>query len=86
MYLNSIQGLHQAIKETPHYKNKRPSEKPVLIDKVNFLMDSIYSGNRQHWNLKDFEPVPIHHKTLRKMLGRYEADIIIDILKDLELL
>lgn len=86
MYLHSIDGIHHLIKQTPYYKGKRPSEKPVFIDKCNLFLNWIYEGNRHNWELSQYKPVPLHRNILRNQLGRHENEIIIKILQELNII
>lgn len=86
MFLHSIDGLHTAVKQTDYYKGKGEKMKPVLLDKVNFLINAIDLGNRHHWELSEYKPVPLHRDLLRKMLGRYEAENIINLLQEINIL
>lgn len=86
MYLYSIDGLHTTVKQTDYYKGKGNKIKPVLLDKVNFLIDAIIKGNRHHWELSQYKPIPLHHKILRKMMGRYENETIIELLQEMDIL
>jgi hypothetical protein len=86
MFLNSIEGIHEAVKATNYYKSKGDKMKPVIIDKVNFFLNAINSGNLHHQDLFQFTPVPLHSKILRNMLGRYEAENIINILQEMDII
>ena len=84
MYLNSVEGLHTAIQGTNYYKTKRPTAKPILIDRCNFVINAIVQGNRHNWNVKDYGSVPLHRDILRAQLGCRENLTIINLLKDLD--
>jgi hypothetical protein len=86
MFLNSIDGLHTAVKQTNYYKSKGDKIKPILLDKVNFILNAIWLGNMHHWELSQFKPVPLHNKILRNMLGRYEAENIIKLLQEMDVI
>ena len=76
MYLTSIRGLNDMVKETDLFKStKRPSAKDVLIDRTNFIIHSIAEGNRHHWNVADFEAVPLYKGILKEQLGNSYTDI-----------
>jgi len=82
MRIKSIQGLSQSIKRTEFYKSKRPTAKPVLIDRCNFVINSIWQGNMHYKDIADFESVPLHSAILRANLG-HDSEKIIKLLKDL---
>ena len=82
MYLESIDGLNIAIQETPLYKSKRPSEKPILIDRCNFVINSIIQGNRHHWSLEDYGAVPLHRDILVSQLGARQYIDVLSLLKE----
>jgi len=69
MYLTSVNGLNKSIQNTQFYKDKRPTAKPILIDRCNFVINSIVEGNRHNWELKDFQEVPINGEILQSQLS-----------------
>lgn len=86
MYLYSLPGLHTKIQQTEYYQGKRPSIKPVLIDKVNWLIHSIIEGNKQHWNLFNYKEVPLNRGILKNMMGKTEYLTIIRMLERMNII
>ena len=84
MYLNSIRGLKKALESTDYYKSKRPTAKPIVIDRANFVINSIFEGNRHNWNIEDYQPVPLHRNILKSQLGSNEYIKVLNILKQLD--
>lgn len=78
MYLRSIKNLDKEIKETALYKEKRPTSKPVLIDRCNYLLNSIISINRKKFKEQTgkYKPVPLNSRQLKEVLGRNYIDIV----------
>jgi hypothetical protein len=86
MYLKSIEGLNLLIKETDEYKNKvKKTDRNLLIDKANLVINNIINKNKNVWNLKEFEPVSLHSSILLKQLGRNYRDIM-DMLLNLNII
>lgn len=83
MYLKSVNGLNIAIQQTELYKSKRPTAKKILIDRCNFLINSIVDGNRHKWNVSDYEAVPLNREILKQQLGNREYTVIKDLLSNL---
>jgi len=83
MYLYSIPNLHKAVQSTGLYNSKRPSEKQVLIDKCNWFIHSIVEGNKQHWDLFNYKPVPLSKEILKDVIGRTEYLNVKDLLEEL---
>lgn len=88
MYLYSINDLHHELKETEYYQKKRPSIKPVLVDKVNFLLNSIIHPNRTKYKheIESYDSVPLLSSELAAMLGNREYTRIIEVLEKLDIL
>lgn len=76
MYLNSIQGLHLAIRQSEAFieattREFSPMNGNLLIDKCNVFCHFILQKNG--WNLKDnkaLEAVPLNKITLRDQIGK----------------
>jgi len=87
MYLRSIRNLDKEIKETALYKEKRPTSKPVLIDRCNYLLNSIISINRKKFKEKTgkYKPVPLNSRQLKEVLGRNYLGIV-NVLQELDII
>lgn len=77
MYLNSIVDLHKEVQKTRLYKSKGPEARSILIDRCNYLVHMINSGNRKHkGDQSKFDMIPIHSDTLQQQLGRNYTSIL----------
>jgi len=87
MYLNSLIGLNKIVQNSKEYKKqKRPTAKNLLIDRCNFVIDCINSGNRHKKGEKaNFEAVPIPSTILRAQLSDKYKDVI-NLLKRLDII
>jgi hypothetical protein len=86
MYLKSLNGLNDLVKETDYYKNKlKPTDKGLLIDKTNIVINHIINGNRNIWSIDYFQPIPLNAEILKKQLGRNYKEII-SLLIDLDII
>lgn len=86
MYLNSLKGLNKLIIETDFYKKKKKStDKKLVIDKSNIIINSIINGNKHNWNIEDYEPIPLNVDILKKQLGR-DYKKFINLLINLEII
>ena len=69
----TLVGIQEKLKETPTYKSlKTENRKNLLLDKCNFVVNSVINGNRQHHEYKNgngFNPVGLHTDVLRNQLG-----------------
>lgn len=87
MYLRSINNVHNELKETELYKGKRPSIKPLFIDRCNYLLNSIIHINKmKYWeDLSKFEPIPLNSTQLQLILGRDYLSIV-NTLQELDII
>lgn len=82
MYLYSVQGLKADLESTQYYKERvRITDKHLIIDKANFVINSIISINNQTWKPKS-NPVSLHRDILYSQLGKKYYQIV-ELLKDL---
>lgn len=84
MFLKSIPGLHKEVQQTLYYQNKlKKTDKLLLIDKCNIVINSIVEGNRNNWYVEDYGEVPLNSTILREQLGKSEYINILALLINL---
>lgn len=77
MFLKSINKLHRLVEQTDLYKSKiKRSDRELLIDKSNLIIDTIVRGNRHCYGIQDYEPVNLNNEILRTQLGTNYKEIL----------
>lgn len=86
----TLVGIQEKLKETPTYKSLTTENRQnLLLDKCNFVVNSIINGNRQHHNFKNgngFSPIGLHTDVLRSQLGTHFKKGAVNYLTILNLL
>ena len=77
MQVKSLENIDLIIKKTDAYRlKKKNTDKLILLDKVNILLSFIIQQNFYNWDIKDYEPIPLHSKILKTAIDDFYKNII----------